>query len=244
MRFPGRCFKLGFYLQLKRAIKTATLLPFSQRSPTGPRPHRFLLLTTLLAWTGITPVFALEPSSAPEKNSTQLLFEHTIEAGDTLSTLAERYGSSVEAMVQANAVTNVRKLQIGARLRVPFTRSVTASSLPATPIASSDKKHRIEIERLTLRSEKQLRDARFEAALDSVHAARALLSETPDSFQRNSRVRLEIVSATIHVALGDNAAAQLSMQRALQADSGLTLDPAVVSPKVLRILRIARQHAP
>jgi hypothetical protein len=99
------------------------------------------------------------------------------------------------------------------------------------------------VERLIERSENQLRDARFEAALESANTARALLDASPSRSQTESRVRIEIVSATAAVALGDDAAARSSLERALQANSDLTLDPALVSPKVLRVLRAARQHA-
>jgi hypothetical protein len=99
------------------------------------------------------------------------------------------------------------------------------------------------VERLIEHSESQLRDARFEAALESANTARALLDASPSRSQTESRVRIEIVSATAAVALGDDAAARSSLERALQANSDLTLDPALVSPKVLRVLRAARQHA-
>ncbi len=57
-------------------------------------------------------------------------------------------------------------------------------------------------------------------------------------------MRLEIVSATVHVALGDRDAALSSLERALQADPDLALDPAVVPPKVLRVFRAARERIP
>ncbi|MBW2493828.1 MAG: hypothetical protein JRE43_03675, partial [Deltaproteobacteria bacterium] len=53
-------------------------------------------------------------------------------------------------------------------------------------------------------------------------------------------VRLEIASATAHVALGRTEAALESLERALIADPNLELDPALTSPKVLAVFRAAR----
>jgi len=158
-----------------------------------------------------------------------LSIDHTIVSGDTLYALARHYGSSVEILMELNGVADVRQLTTGTVLRVPID-SETAS--------------RLEIERFIERSETRLRSARFEAALESADAARVLLDALPDSSQRKSRVRLEIVSATVHVALGDRDAALSSLRRAIQADPDLALDPAVVSPKVLRVFHAAREPIP
>jgi hypothetical protein len=45
------------------------------------------------------------------------------------------------------------------------------------------------------------------------------------------------------VALGHNEAALENLERALIADPGLELDPALTSPKVLAIFRVARGRA-
>jgi len=45
--------------------------------------------------------------------------EHTVVAGDTLSGIAARYRISVEALREANGVTDPRRLQVGTVLKVP-----------------------------------------------------------------------------------------------------------------------------
>ena len=45
---------------------------------------------------------------------------HTVESGDTLFTLAQRYGSTVDALVAANNLPNRNEpLRVGARLTIP-----------------------------------------------------------------------------------------------------------------------------
>lgn len=159
----------------------------------------------------------------------RVVIDHTVVTGETLYSLAGRYGSSVERLMKENSVADARKLRAGTLLRVSL---------------SSRTARRLEIERFVERSESHLRGARFEAALESADAARARLEKLPSSSERKSRARLEIVSATVHMALGDRGAALSCLGRALQADSDLALDPAVVSPKVLRVLRAARSPIP
>jgi hypothetical protein len=131
--------------------------------------------------------------------------------------------------MEVNGITDVLKVMTGTVLLIPVDFK-TAS--------------RLEIERFIERSETHLRAARFVAALESADSARALMDGLPKSSQRRSRVRLEIVSVTIHVAFGDRESALSSMGRALLADPDLELDPAVVSPKVMRVFHAARAPNP
>lgn len=47
---------------------------------------------------------------------------HRVRRGDTLSSIARRYGTSVSAVKQANNIRNVRSLQIGQSLKIPGKR--------------------------------------------------------------------------------------------------------------------------
>jgi LysM repeat protein len=66
-------------------------------------------------------------TTLPVTTTTTTVLEHTIVAGDTLNALAARYGVSVEALAEANGVTDPTKLQIGQVLRIP------ADGAPAAP---------------------------------------------------------------------------------------------------------------
>jgi predicted chitinase/nucleoid-associated protein YgaU len=44
---------------------------------------------------------------------------YTVQPGDTLSAIAERHGSTVDAIAQANGITNPNFIQVGQQLRIP-----------------------------------------------------------------------------------------------------------------------------
>jgi len=59
------------------------------------------------AWVGV----ALAQSDAP--------IIHVVESGDTLYSIAQRYGSTVEAIAEANGISNVNLLEVGQELIIP-----------------------------------------------------------------------------------------------------------------------------
>ncbi len=86
-----------------------------------------------------------------------------------------------------------------------------------------------------------LRDASFEEVLSWAAHGRSLLaaaSATPEG--EGLRARLEVLAATAALALGDESGARASLQAALVAQPELALDPARVSPKVVRLLASVR----
>ena len=100
-----------------------------------------------------------------------------------------------------------------------------------------------EIAALLDRCEAELRAAHFERALASAGEARDRIDARNGTADAPGRVRLEIASATAYVGLGQNDAALESLERALIANPNLELDPALISPKVLAIFRVARGRA-
>ncbi|GAA4286115.1 LysM peptidoglycan-binding domain-containing protein [Georgenia daeguensis] len=55
---------------------------------------------------------------------------HTVTAGDTLSVLAQRYGTTVAALVQANKLDSAHRIYVGQKLAVSGTASLPASAAP------------------------------------------------------------------------------------------------------------------
>lgn len=51
---------------------------------------------------------------------------HTVAPGETLWRISKRYGTSVDAIMAANGITDVRSVATGARLIVPVTTSVAS----------------------------------------------------------------------------------------------------------------------
>lgn len=100
-----------------------------------------------------------------------------------------------------------------------------------------------EAQRMAASAESSLREARFEQALARADDARRLLDGLPgDELGSSLRARVEVLSATAHIALGDQDAARRSFSRALASDPGLRLDPMKTSPKVMQALNDARSE--
>src|SRR5438874_948027 len=69
---------------------------------------------------------------------------YVVKAGDTLSSIAARYGTTVGAIARANGISNANRIVIGRKLAIPATSgAATPKGLPA--------KLRAHPERLALR---------------------------------------------------------------------------------------------
>jgi len=78
------------------------------------------------------PFASPSPSPSPEASPAAPLTGrvHVVEAGDTLNRIAQRYGVTVEQIVQANSFSDRNRiLRIGERLVIPDA-TVTASPIP------------------------------------------------------------------------------------------------------------------
>lgn len=58
---------------------------------------------------------------------------YTIQSGDTLSTLARRFGTTVQAIAQANGITDPNRIRAGQTLQLPEAPGTNASPGPAQP---------------------------------------------------------------------------------------------------------------
>jgi membrane-bound lytic murein transglycosylase D len=86
---------------------------------------------------GTLQTFEVAFAEIPPEKRVRFL-EHTVRRGETLSHIARRYGTSVSAIQQANALRSANRLSIGQRLRIPRGSIVLASttrSSGSTPLA-------------------------------------------------------------------------------------------------------------
>jgi murein DD-endopeptidase MepM/ murein hydrolase activator NlpD len=60
---------------------------------------------------------------------------HVVAPGETLYRISKRYGTTVQSIIAANQIADVRSVPVGARLRVPGARTGTPSSVSAAPRA-------------------------------------------------------------------------------------------------------------
>ncbi|MBC7242448.1 MAG: LysM peptidoglycan-binding domain-containing protein, partial [Anaerolineae bacterium] len=77
-----------------------------------------LLMALLLFAAGALPALAQEPV-------------HIVQAGETLSSIAARYGVSAQALAQANQLTNRDWIYVGQRLRIPSQGTSASAGEPA-----------------------------------------------------------------------------------------------------------------
>jgi len=185
------------------------------------RLSRWITLTSLavaLAWS--PPTHAFETDAEARKAVPEESVYHTVESGETVWEIADRYGSSVASVVRENEIENPSKIWVGTRLRIPLPAGAD-SALRIENKADTNDPEALDTAALIDRCEAELRAARFEQALASTGEARARID-----------------------ARNQNDAALESFERALAADPNLELDAALTSPKVLAVFRAARSHAP
>ncbi len=197
-------------------------------------------LAGALAWS--PPSLAFEAASEPGGAPAEAVNNPTVERGETVWDIADRYGSSAASVIRENEIEDPSKIWVGTRLRVPIPAG-TDPALDAEDKVGAEDPEATDIAALLDRCEAELRAAHFEQALASAGEARDRIDARNGTADNPGRVRLEIASATAYVALGRNDAALESLERALIADPDLELDPALTSPKVLAVFRAARGRA-
>lgn len=78
-------------------------------------------------------VLRIPVSTIPNKNMYQ---EYTIQSGDTLSKIAERFHTTVEALSKLNGITDPDTIWAGNVIKVPLTASVLPMPIPETQESS------------------------------------------------------------------------------------------------------------
>jgi LysM repeat protein len=83
--------------------------------PPTPTPGNLGPLTGLPP----TPITATQPTPVPPTSVPAGTFVYTVQAGDTLSAIARRFGVSVNALVQLNRLQDPGLLRVGQELVIP-----------------------------------------------------------------------------------------------------------------------------
>jgi LysM repeat protein len=105
---------IGLFFAVRWALDSASSSPSTSPTP-SPGPSQ---LPAPAAQSSPPPF--LQPSPSPSPTAlTQQRF-HVVEGGDTLNRIAQKYGVTVEAIMQANGFTDRNRiLRIGERLVIP-----------------------------------------------------------------------------------------------------------------------------
>ena len=68
------------------------------------------------------------PASQPASSGSGGNVVHTVKKGETLAKIANRYGTSVSAIVRANGLRNANQIYVGQKLKIPKTGGSTGGS--------------------------------------------------------------------------------------------------------------------
>jgi micrococcal nuclease len=113
------CFSSGTGTTRSPSVATEPALPSAQAQAT-------------------LPPLSVPPDSTAAPMPATLPTLHVVEAGDTLSGIAERYGTTVEALMAANAITDPNQLAVGTELIVPV-GAPTVESPTQIPAGAGDR---------------------------------------------------------------------------------------------------------
>jgi len=98
-------------------VPPGTLLPYTTRTPSSPPEQPEGLVVKIE-----TPL----PTPTP--------FTYAVQAGDTLSGIAQRFGISLDALVAVNPDVSPNSMSIGTELKIPGTSVDPASASTSTPV--------------------------------------------------------------------------------------------------------------
>jgi hypothetical protein len=143
-------------------------------------------------------------------------------------------------VVLATRGSDAAKRGAGRQARaVPLARHAAG----AAPLAASEKRP-LAADGLLDEADGLVRQAHFEEALAKAMEAREAVPRAGDQAAlQKRRARADVIAGTAQVALGKDADARASFERAVQTDPGLRLNPASTSPKVVRAFDAARAAA-
>jgi LysM repeat protein len=97
----------------------------SRRLPAWPLKAYLVIFPILL----MAMLFAFAPANQAESAAASSGYYHTVQYGETLSQIALRYGTTVQAIAQANNIVNPNLIYAGTILYIPV--GVTPPSSPS-----------------------------------------------------------------------------------------------------------------
>ncbi len=108
---------------------TATVTSTAPPATTVPETSTPVPPATRTAIAPPSPTIAPTPTTSPEPSATPTVgtINHKVQKGENLIGIAERYGTTVQAIVRANGLANADVIYIGQKLIIP---------LPAEPLPS------------------------------------------------------------------------------------------------------------
>jgi len=118
--------------QLNPSLKRSTTppQPYDIRVPMGKGEVVLARLNKIPDWCPPPPVRTTYQRST---------VTHRVRKGETLSTIARRYGTSVKSIIHANGLKSSRYIKVGWRLKVPVRKRYASTAKTVIPAVSSKK---------------------------------------------------------------------------------------------------------
>jgi nucleoid-associated protein YgaU len=117
-------FAFGVVVGLSFLIAAPTLPNERERTSAAPQPTRPVRAPAALGGPAPAGVSPTEPAAAPPMSTptAEAVRRYTIQPGDTLLRIAERYDTTVDAIRAANPGLSETALQVGAEIVIPPSR--------------------------------------------------------------------------------------------------------------------------
>jgi hypothetical protein len=92
-------------------------------------------LCLFVLWSSINPVFAAYNPAVVNAQAAPAAAEtiYVVQRGDTLYSLARRFGTTVDALMQLNNIANPNQIYVGQRLRIPSSTTTSTPTPTRTP---------------------------------------------------------------------------------------------------------------
>jgi len=99
-------------------------------APTAPLTVTASITATAESATAGAPPPATETPPPPTATPTGAFIVHTVKQGETLSVIAQQYGVTIEAITQANGITDPSLIVAGQELTIPLPAGVPPTATP------------------------------------------------------------------------------------------------------------------
>ncbi len=125
---------VGQVLIIPGVTPTTGITPSPTASSTDPQPF----IATPSPTAGFSPSPTVPPTQTPSATPTPAgTTTYVVQSGDTLARIAQRFGTTVQAIAAANALTNINQLLVGQVLIIPSGAALTATPMPNVTATST-----------------------------------------------------------------------------------------------------------
>ena len=114
------------------AVTPALMTPVIQTPAAGEAPTQTPVqevpATSLPTATAVPSAATAVPTAQPSPSGTEGAIWHTVQPGETLSSIARRYGTTWQTLARANNLSNPNQIYVGQKLKIPTSGGTTTGT--------------------------------------------------------------------------------------------------------------------